>query len=150
MYTLTDTNQIACHGSFTSIAEARNYAYELRKIGLCKTYNIGTYIDGKWEVVYNSGKGEVEEQNREWLDKWFALDPIQQRMVYDQCEVHKPLMDYKSKALRYAYYPVALARHCLVAYNYTRSVKRSLKLGWDYFNMLRKINVEYWKKKGAE
>lgn len=58
MFTLTDTTQVACHGTgFQSIAEAKEYAITLRNnYGLCKSFSIGTYKDGKFVEVYNSHK----------------------------------------------------------------------------------------------
>lgn len=62
MFTLTDTNQIACHGtSFKSLADARNYAISLQEWGLCKTYSVGQYTKEGHIEVYNSSK---EYQNR--------------------------------------------------------------------------------------
>lgn len=53
VYTLTDTHQIACHGSFASVEEAILYARNLQtNFGLCRTFNVGGYIDGKFQVVY--------------------------------------------------------------------------------------------------
>lgn len=55
MFTLTDNDQIACHGtSFKSLSEAKNYAASLQKFGLCKTYSIGEYRDDKHVEVFNS------------------------------------------------------------------------------------------------
>jgi hypothetical protein len=55
-YTLTSLDQIACHGtSFPSAAAAKNYAFELqRQWGLCKSFIIGCYKDGKHIEVYRS------------------------------------------------------------------------------------------------
>jgi hypothetical protein len=56
-YTLTATDQIACYGtSFKSIAEARNYAMSLQGLGLCKSFSVGQYRNGKHVEVYNSNK----------------------------------------------------------------------------------------------
>lgn len=58
MFTLTDTNQIACHGtSFKNLKEANDYALLLQEFNLCKTYSIGKYIDGKHIEVFNSLNG---------------------------------------------------------------------------------------------
>lgn len=55
MFTLTDTNQIACHGtSFRSLADARNYAIRLQKLGLCVTYKVGQYTKEGHIMVYDS------------------------------------------------------------------------------------------------
>lgn len=55
MFGLTDTTQIACHGtSFKSIAEARNYATTLQELNLCKTFSIGQYTKEGYVEVYNS------------------------------------------------------------------------------------------------
>jgi len=57
MFTLTDTNQISCHGtSFRSVTAARNNAISLQELGLCKSYSIGQYRDGKHVEIYNSNK----------------------------------------------------------------------------------------------
>ena len=53
-YYLTDTYQLACHGTYANIAKAKNYAHSLQELGLCKTFNIGTYINGKFEIIYSS------------------------------------------------------------------------------------------------
>ena len=55
-YHLTDTTSICCHGTcFPDMATAKNYAELLkRECGLCKTYSIGCYIDGKYVKVYES------------------------------------------------------------------------------------------------
>ena len=59
MFTLTDTNQIACHGtSFQSLAEAKNYAMRLQKLGLCVTYMIGQYAKEGHIMVYDSKSEE--------------------------------------------------------------------------------------------
>lgn len=52
MYILTDTFQIACHGSFPSVEEAVFHARGLQTLGLCRTFNVGGYSDGKFQVVY--------------------------------------------------------------------------------------------------
>ncbi len=56
MYFLTDTNQLCLHSSsLPNVAAAKNYAYELQqKWGLCKTFSIGCYKNGKYEKVYDS------------------------------------------------------------------------------------------------
>ena len=55
MFTLTDTNQIACHGtSFSSLADAMNYAISLQKFGLCVTYMVGQYTKEGHIMVYDS------------------------------------------------------------------------------------------------
>ena len=55
IFTLTDTNQIACHGtSFRSLADAKNYAIKLQGYGLCKTYMIGQYAKEGHIMVYDS------------------------------------------------------------------------------------------------
>ena len=57
MFTLTDTNQIACHGtSFRSLADAKNYAVRLQELGLCKSYSIGQYTKEGHVEVYNSNR----------------------------------------------------------------------------------------------
>lgn len=56
-FTLTDTTQVSCHGtSFKSLAEAKNYAISLQEFGLCETYSVGEYRDGKYVNVYKSDK----------------------------------------------------------------------------------------------
>jgi hypothetical protein len=56
MFTLTDTNQIACHGtSFRTFNDAKTYAIYLQSIGLCVTFSIGCYLDGKHVGVFDSG-----------------------------------------------------------------------------------------------
>lgn len=63
MFTLTDTTQIACHGtSFRSLAEAKNYAIDLQKLGLCKSYSIGQYTEKGHVEVYNSNKDYHNER----------------------------------------------------------------------------------------
>ena len=48
MFTLTDTESPACHGtSFVSLAAARDYAMSLREFGLCMSFSVGCYKDGK-------------------------------------------------------------------------------------------------------
>lgn len=54
MFILTDTTQIACHGNFPSIIAAKNYAWNMRNLDLCLTFNIGQYIDQKYVIVYDS------------------------------------------------------------------------------------------------
>lgn len=62
MFTLTDTNSIACHGtSFRSLAEAKNYAIRLQELGLCKSYSIGKYCSS-----HPNGHIEVYNSNREY------------------------------------------------------------------------------------
>ena len=56
MFMLTDTSQIAYHGSFETLAEAKNYAVILQQWELCKSYSIGKYIDRRFVEVYNSNK----------------------------------------------------------------------------------------------
>ena len=59
IFTLTDTNQIACHGtSFKSLAEAKNHAIRLQKFGLCVTYMIGQYAKEGHIMVYDSKSEE--------------------------------------------------------------------------------------------
>lgn len=59
MFTLTDTHQIACHGtSFSTLDYTKNYAKYLQTLGLCKTYMIGQYINMKHIKVFDSKKGE--------------------------------------------------------------------------------------------
>jgi len=54
---LTDTKQIACHGtSFQNVAEAKNYAILLQEYGLCESFSIGRYYNGKYIEIYNSSK----------------------------------------------------------------------------------------------
>lgn len=63
MFTLTDTNNIACHGtSFGSLLEAKNYAINLQKFGLCKSYSIGQYTKDGHIEVYNSSKDGVVDR----------------------------------------------------------------------------------------
>lgn len=67
MFTLTDTNQIASHGtSFRSLAEAKNYAISLQKLGLCKSYSVGKYTKEGHVEVYNSNK---EYQKRAQIEE---------------------------------------------------------------------------------
>lgn len=62
MFTLTDTSQIACHGtSFKNVAEAKNYAISLQKFGLCRSYSIGKYTKEGHIEVYNSNR-EYQKQ----------------------------------------------------------------------------------------
>lgn len=65
MFTLTDTNQIACHGtSFRSLADAKNYAIELQGYGLCKTYMIGQYTKEGHIMVYDSKSDLIQGVQR--------------------------------------------------------------------------------------
>ena len=49
------TLTIACHGtSFISLADARNYAIRLQKLGLCVTYMVGQYTKEGHIMVYDS------------------------------------------------------------------------------------------------
>ena len=57
MYTLTDTHQIACHGSNPDLDSAIDYAKSLQSFGLCKSFSIGTYIAGKFTEVYKEKDG---------------------------------------------------------------------------------------------
>lgn len=60
MYTLTDTHQIACHGtSFPSIIAAKTYARRLQSLGLCQTYSIGYYSEKGHVEVYNSKSANI-------------------------------------------------------------------------------------------
>jgi hypothetical protein len=55
MFTLTDTHLISCHGtSFRNFEEAVNYATKLRELGLCRSYSIGQYINGRHKCIYVS------------------------------------------------------------------------------------------------
>lgn len=55
MFTLTDTESPACHGtSFLTLAAARDYAMSLREFGLCMSFSIGCYKDGRHVEVYRS------------------------------------------------------------------------------------------------
>ena len=54
MFTLNDTNQIACHGTFRSIANAKNYAISLQEFGLCMTFMILQYTKEGHIMVYDS------------------------------------------------------------------------------------------------
>lgn len=59
MFTLTDTNQIACHGtSFRSLADAKNHAISLQEYGLCRSYSIGKYTKEGHIMVYDSKSEE--------------------------------------------------------------------------------------------
>lgn len=55
-YILTDSTQIACHGSFPSIEEAAAYARQLQELGLCQTFTVGGYSDGKYVNVFTSSQ----------------------------------------------------------------------------------------------
>ncbi len=53
MYTLTDIGSIACHGTlFISLIAAKDYAMLLQEHGLCMSFSIGCYKDGKYVEVY--------------------------------------------------------------------------------------------------
>ena len=54
MFTLTDTESPAYHGSFVSLVAARDYAMSLRELGLCMSFSIGCYKNGKHVEVYKS------------------------------------------------------------------------------------------------
>jgi len=68
-YTLTDTKLIACHGtSFPTMKAAMDYAKELyNEFGLCESFSIGCYKNGKYVEVYNSKNGSYI--NWDSLDK---------------------------------------------------------------------------------
>jgi hypothetical protein len=54
IYTLTDATQIACHGSFSSVNDAITHARQLQEFGLCQTFTVGGYSDGKFVTVFTS------------------------------------------------------------------------------------------------
>jgi len=54
MFTLNDTSQIACHGTFRSVADAKIYAISLQEFGLCMTYMILQYTKEGHIMVYDS------------------------------------------------------------------------------------------------
>ena len=62
MYILIDTTNIAVHGtSFQTASEAKNYAFKLRDIGLCKSFKITKYDEkGKYIEIYSS---KIENKN---------------------------------------------------------------------------------------
>ena len=65
MFTLTDTNQIGCHGtSFRSLTDAKNYAIKLQGYGLCKTYMIGQYAKEGHIMVYDSKSDLLQGEQR--------------------------------------------------------------------------------------
>ncbi len=75
MFTLTDTNQLACHGtSFQTIEEAHNYAISLQEFGLCKTYCIGQYVDGGFVNVYDSVEPHRQVKLRHWTGRQINVD----------------------------------------------------------------------------
>jgi hypothetical protein len=53
-FILTDCSQPACHGGYPTLEAAQKQADALAKHGLCESYSVGTYIDGKFVEVYNS------------------------------------------------------------------------------------------------
>lgn len=53
-YMLTDATQIASHGSFASVNDAITYAKQLQEFGLCQTFTVGGYSDGKFVTVFTS------------------------------------------------------------------------------------------------
>ena len=59
-YTLTDVDLLACHGtSFVSLVAARDYAMSLREYGLCMSFSIGCYKNGKHVEVYTSSCNQI-------------------------------------------------------------------------------------------
>jgi hypothetical protein len=79
MFTLTDTESPACHGtSFPSLAAARDYAISLREFGLCMSFSVGCYKDGSHIEVYRQvGEEQVvnfEDEDKKWAEfqnlKW--------------------------------------------------------------------------------
>jgi hypothetical protein len=51
-YILTDTTQVACHGSFTSLENAMAYGKQMQELGLCETYTVGGYTDGMFQSIF--------------------------------------------------------------------------------------------------
>ncbi len=52
MFMLTDAISVASHGSFPSLSTAVNYARSLQQYDLCLSFNVGTYVDGSFQIVY--------------------------------------------------------------------------------------------------
>jgi hypothetical protein len=102
MFTLTDTNQLACHGtSFQSIEEAHNYAISLQELGLCKTYCIGQYASNGFINVYDSAASHQQVKLRHyWNGKEIEVDEGIARLIEliwffeiktcDSCQENKP------------------------------------------------------------
>jgi hypothetical protein len=65
VYTLTDATTLAVHGSgFSTLAKARDYAFNLREFGLCKAFNIGRYKEGKYIIVYQTSIEEGDDMEQ--------------------------------------------------------------------------------------